>query len=73
MSLHGPYRPAWSPSFEEEELWQRLDEGLLVAMDDPVLAWSIVWWVVNDAADFPDVRRAAAAVLWILEPCDRSP
>ncbi len=63
MSLRGPYRPLTSSSWTEEELWLRLDDALVVAVRDPVLAWGIAWQVACDSGDFPEVRTAAGALM----------
>ena len=66
----GPYRPAWSSSWDEEELWQRLDWSLQESLRDPNLAWSMAWSIALDAADFPDVRRCAEALMSELVRCE---
>ena len=63
MSHGGPYRPLVSSSWLEEELWARLDEALLEALDDPAWAHTMTVWIIMDSADFPDVRRAAEKML----------
>lgn len=37
-------------------------------MTDWNMSYALVWSVVQDAADFPDVRRAAEALLDALAP-----
>jgi hypothetical protein len=66
----GPYRPAWSSSWDEEELWLRLDWALEEALGDPGLAWSMSWSIAMDSADFPDVRRCAEALMSELARCE---
>ncbi|HEU5118660.1 MAG TPA: hypothetical protein VFT74_18830 [Isosphaeraceae bacterium] len=68
MIGEGPYRSATGSPIEEEDLWLRLDEALQKAFSDPVWAWGVAWGVMADSALFPDVRRAAEAVLGILFP-----
>lgn len=68
MFCGGPYR-SWPPHpGGEEDLWLRLDEALGAAFRDPVWAWGVAWGVARDAAGFPDVRRAASALMEILYP-----
>lgn len=66
----GPYRPAWSPSWDEEELWLRLDCALEEAMRDPRLAWAMTWSIALDAAAFPEVRQCAESLMSALEWCE---
>ena len=70
MPHAGPYRPAWSPSWDEEELWTRLDWALEAAIRDPDLAYSMAWSISMDSADFPDVRRCADSLMSELMRCE---
>lgn len=51
-------------------MWHALDGALEEALRDPHLAWSIAFNVIIDSADFPEVRRAAEALVSELGPCD---
>ena len=65
-----PYRTPPYPPGEEEDLWFRLDEALERAFQDPVWSWGVAWAVVRDSGRFPDVRRAAEALLATLYPAE---
>lgn len=66
MSPGGPYRTVTSSYVLEEDLWLRLDEALLVALEEPWLAWQLAWWILEDCRHFPDVRRSVESMLWEL-------
>lgn len=59
----GPYRPLYSSSYLEEELWLSLDDALVEVYRDPRLAWDIAFRIAMDAADFPDVLLAAEQLM----------
>lgn len=59
----GPYRAAPYSSYEEDELWLRLDLALEYALKSPGRAYSIAWDLYMDARRYPDVREAASELL----------
>jgi hypothetical protein len=59
----GPYRSLPYSSYEENELWLRLDEALEKAIRYPVWAYSIAWNVYNDSHRYPTVHRAACELM----------
>ena len=63
MTRGGPYRPITSSSWDEEELWLRLDEALEMALDRPADSCQLAWWILDDCDGFPDVRRSTEALL----------
>ncbi len=67
--LSHPYREIISSSWQEQELWLSLDDALLAAITDPVLAFGIAIHVAEDAGnEFPEVRQAAELLLAQLFP-----
>lgn len=63
-----PYRGDDPPPESEEELWQRLDEALVMAFRDPVWAWGIAWQVARDAdsSDFREIYDSATGLMDVL-------
>jgi hypothetical protein len=66
MSSNVPYRNLISPSYNEEELWLRLDWALLESFRDETLAWSMAWLIALDSNDFPDIKIAAISLMDVL-------
>lgn len=63
-----PYRGGTFPSWQEEELWFRLDEALWMALRQPYQAYTIAWGVWTDSRGFPEVRQAACDLMSQLMP-----
>lgn len=59
----GPYRSIPYSSYEENELWLRLDLALERALRYPARAYEIAWDVYMESDGFPDVRRASCELL----------
>lgn len=66
MIGEGPYRTAFPASYEEEELWLRLDVALEESFRNPSLAWGMAWSVVMDSELHPDVAAAASGLMDVL-------
>lgn len=63
-----PYRWPLYATWSEEESWLRLDHALEMALINPVDASRIAFEVFMESAIYPDVRRAAIAVLECCNP-----
>ncbi len=64
----GPYRCVTCSSYEEEDLWLRLDEALLYALRDVPQAYAIAWGVWADSRNYSEVRSAACDLMSLLVP-----
>lgn len=65
-----PYRTSIGSSWQEQELWDILDEALALSSVDPYTAYDIardVWSDsrpnLRDPIGFPEVRRSAEALM----------
>lgn len=68
MIGEGPYRSLPYSTYEENELWLRLDLALERAFRYPVAAYGIAWDVYMDSWRYLDVRRAACELMQQLFP-----
>jgi hypothetical protein len=64
----GPYRSLPYSTYEENELWLRLDLALERALRHPVAAYAIACDVYMDSWRHSDVRRAACELMQQLFP-----